>query len=397
MSVIVAHPGSQHAYRLAEALATNGALQAYWSGVPVRNSIERWRDPWNFFGNRLRNAAIPFVKRRHPTHFPLANRFVTRLALKPFTQRAFDANLNERFDRWVSRKLQASGASVVVAYEGSALETFSEARRLGMTTVLDAASLHFEWKRATSVAGSPDGDANSAMDLRKSRELERADFVLTCSPLAADSYRVAGYPADRIFVLPLGAEIDHGLRASVGARERCRFVFLGALTNAKGIHLLLDAFEQFGLEANASLAFIGRCSDASLLDRIVELSGAEYRGVVRSDSVFSALCEYDCLVMPSLRDGFGMVVPEAMSVGLPVIVSRSAGASCIVSEFPDAGKIVDAGVESIGRAMLQVANDRAWLIRGSNAARLAAQAYSWPRYAERARHIFSSIARIRTQ
>jgi glycosyltransferase involved in cell wall biosynthesis len=397
MSVVIAHPGSQHAYRLAEALAANKTLCAYWSGVPVRNSVERWKDPWNLFGKRLRNVAIPFARRQHPVGFPVTNRLATRLKAGPNLLRALDSSLNERFDQWVSYKLQSTAAHVVVAYEGSALQTFVEAKRLGMTTVLDAASLHFDWNRTVGASDAYGLAGASAGDLHKFRELEIADFLIACSPLAAQSYQTAGYPRARIFVLPLGAEIDHGLVASVGAHERCRFVFLGALTSAKGVELLLDAFELFGLKTSASLSLIGRCGDAVLLKRINAMSGVEYLGAVSAEMVFQALREYDCLVMPSLRDGFGMVVPEAMSVGLPVIVSQSAGAACIVSDYPDAGKIVVASVESIGRAMVEVTNDRGWLLRGSVAARAAARAYSWSNYAQSARGIFLSIAQRRRQ
>jgi len=54
------------------------------------------------------------------------------------------------------------------------------------------------------------------------------------------------------------------------------------------------------------------------------------------------IAEYDALVLPSLHDGWGVVVNEALLQGVPVIVSSNVGAKCMV-ESNGAGLVFESG------------------------------------------------------
>ena len=120
MKVLVTHPGRQHSHQAALALQGAGMLAGYWSGVPAAG-----------FG---RNSPVPLDPRR-------ARSFPWTPALRragPWS----DFLACRLFDRWAARGLREGGSAAVIACEISALATFERARRLGMTTLLDAPSIH---------------------------------------------------------------------------------------------------------------------------------------------------------------------------------------------------------------------------------------------------------------
>src|SRR5262249_48370951 len=70
------------------------------------------------------------------------------------------------------------------------------------------------------------------------------------------------------------------------------------------------------------------------------VDGITFHGSVARPVLFAAYKAADVLVFPTLSDGFGMVVTEAMAHGLPVITTDQAGAADLIS--PDNGRIVPA-------------------------------------------------------
>ena len=387
MKVLVAHPGIQHSHQLATALHARQRLGGFWSGVPVYDKVSNDEDIWARFASRLRDVPVPPQLRRHPAVFPLINRLTYRLfPHSPFAIK-MDDWLNSLFDTWVARRLKAVDADIVVCYETSALATFTEAKKLGVTTVMDAASLHF----LASQIASTDPRVLKINEIKK-QELLMADFVVTCSPLAAQSYVDGGVPPERVFAVPLGADNPRGLRVNVRHAGPRRFLFVGSIRILKGVDLLLDAFQKVVDEgAFATLTLIGDCTDATLRERIDSMTGVHYHGRLSPDAVTQSMALHDCLVMPSRHDGFGMVVAEALAVGLPVIVSDRAGACCVLRDYPAAGLLVSCDVAAIATAMKHFADDSDALQHASHAALEAASVYSWDAYGQRINDVIDEI------
>jgi glycosyltransferase involved in cell wall biosynthesis len=97
----------------------------------------------------------------------------------------------------------------------------------------------------------------------------------------------------------------------------------------------------------------------------------------------SRLTAADCLVLPSRNESFGMVVPEALAAGLPVLVSDRAGAAALVQEGRN-GWIVPAGdAGALAGRMLRAAGSREELGRMREDCRRSAAACGWSAYGER--------------
>jgi glycosyltransferase involved in cell wall biosynthesis len=116
---------------------------------------------------------------------------------------------------------------------------------------------------------------------------------------------------------------------SKAAAGQVHFIFLGRLIDLKAVDLLLEAFAAVVAQTDAVLEIIG---DGDLRG---ELEAQTARLGIDSSVVFSGwlsqeqcaikLQQADALVLPSLREGGGAVVMEAMAVGLPVIATNWGG------------------------------------------------------------------------
>ena len=143
--------------------------------------------------------------------------------------------------------------------------------------------------------------------------------------------------------------IHHAVAETISTPERpvpeddhrpLRIAYLGRVAPKKNLHLLVAAVaHDQGRGWRLSIAGPGSLLDtrerhepATTGDRIIRLGFLEDRGDLFRDS--------DVLVMPSDYEGFGMVAAEAMSYGLPVIVTRQSGVAEIVEEF-GAGIVIE--------------------------------------------------------
>lgn len=392
MKVLVTHPGLQHAHQLAWALEDTGRLGALWSGVPIRDP----REPPNVLSlwlyRQMRKVPIPSSRRRHNVFFPLLRRLISKI-LSPRAANAWNHRLDHLYDAWIARRIAAFKPDVVVCYENSALRTFHVAKKVGAVCVLDAASVHYQ---ASGEWIDEIGKCNpSWVDLQKQQEIELADAILTCSDLAADTYKRAGVRPDKVFPIPLGTDFPCVSESRKSDQGPCRFVFVGSLMRRKSVDLILDIFAEIHRDRiSATLTLIGGISEGDLAERISKNPCVAHLAFIPHPALFEEVAKHDVLLLPSRFDSFGLVVPEAMSVGVPALISDRVGAKCIIETHPDSGWVVPCDIGSIRRQILRLIEQRELIMIASIAARRAARDYSWPKYrarvAERIESVYSA-------
>jgi glycosyltransferase involved in cell wall biosynthesis len=176
----------------------------------------------------------------------------------------------------------------------------------------------------------------------KSLVLPRADGILTAGRDGREFALSYGVPSDRVFIVPHVIDFEHYARGSSAARssrERVRaelgvrgvtFIYVGRLWLGKGLQYLLDAFAtlQRTTAGEVSLLLVGDGVDEDLLRarcREQRLANVVFTGFHDAHSLPRLYAAADVFVFPTLGDPFGMVVPEAMACGLPVIATSASG------------------------------------------------------------------------
>jgi glycosyltransferase involved in cell wall biosynthesis len=425
VKVLVTHPGRQHSHQAALGLARSGMLAGYWSGVPA--VVEQAERVPAWLRRRFARYAPIELDPRLARWFPAtpALRRLSDELLPPAGAARIDFAACRLFDRWAAAGLRAwrvmaagragtagtAGAaggatppSAVVACEISALSTFRAARRLGITTFLDAPSLHH--RAQDRLHGTADPERLHARIIGiKDQEIALADHVLTVSDLARDTYLEAGVPAGRVHALTLGADLEL-FTPGRGREERDGggfiFLFCGAMIRRKGFDLLLDAFDRVAGELpETRLRVVGpRGGDAAAcLDARKGNPRITETGPVTQGKLAGELRRADCLVLPSRNDSYGMVVAEALACGLPVLVSEMVGAKELVAPGRN-GFIVPVGDGHGDNAAL--AERMAWCVRNREAVagmseecRKSVEAATWPAYHHRLAELLRTILRER--
>lgn len=113
-----------------------------------------------------------------------------------------------------------------------------------------------------------------------------------------------------------------------------KIVQLGRLIRLKGHHTLIDAIAKLPADA-VWLDIIGDGEERTDIEQLIEKNNLQ--GCVRilgqqsQHYVFEHLADYDLLVQPSIVEGFGLTVAEAMTAGIPVLVSDIEGLREVVA------------------------------------------------------------------
>jgi glycosyltransferase involved in cell wall biosynthesis len=118
---------------------------------------------------------------------------------------------------------------------------------------------------------------------------------------------------------------DGFLPAAEGKRPRC-FLFAGQLVPWKGIHELASAWQLY-VGRNSDPWRLKVCGTGPLLDSLKGLPSTELLGFIQPSQLPEVMNQATALVLPSLRDAWGVVVHEAAQAGLGLIVSSACGAA----------------------------------------------------------------------
>lgn len=396
MRVLLAHPTRQHSHRFARVLEEEACLDSYCTLLPDRRSfaaVPGFCDP-----------LLPEAVYRNPLEFLPAEKvrvLLGPLILQKMSSRLLPGSLRliaelltwTMFDRWVARQVRKRRPSVVIGYEMCCTRTFQVARELGIRCVLDAASFHYQYQDRVLGLDSALAMTWAGKRLRaiKEKEIELADSVICVSEAAKTSYLEAGVPAANLSVNPLGCDTQLFTPADVDDRTGgAKFIFVGTPVFHKGFDLLLACYDRLSLEHPAVQLHVA--GDAAVAGRATGGRDLVLHGKLSHAQLAKLLAGMDCLVLPSRLESFGMVVVEALAVGVPVIVSDHAGASALVQDNINGWVVASDDEEQLFQKMLECCDNVEQLrLMQANCVHSVA-AYDWSNYYERTRAIVTAFA-----
>lgn len=163
----------------------------------------------------------------------------------------------------------------------------------------------------------------------------RMSGVFAISPLANQQFRDMGVPETAIF--PFGYFVPSPDIAPAKAGQSdvsatgLKLCFVGSLILRKGLHGLIRAVRSVSAAGQAVSLDAYGAGDPSKYE--FDDDTATYRGLIPFGTASAVMAGYHAVVVPSEHDGWGVVVNEALSAGVPVVVSKNVGASAMVEKF----------------------------------------------------------------
>lgn len=297
------------------------------------------------------------------------------------------------FDRAVSRLLSARHEAVY-GFEYGSLSTFTRAREMGLRIFYDVPAPEPRFVRKLldveaarfPVLQTPYHRHTAAREdrrtARRRAEWEVADLVIAASTFTRDSFAAAGLDVSKLRIVPYGAPpaVPAG-EAMAGGSEGSplNLLWAGTFGVRKGAHYLLDAWRRHGLGRHARLRIFGAITlPDALLHPIPD--GVEFGGSIPRSELMAHYQQSDALLFPTLCDGFGMVVTEAWSRGLPVLTTPAAGASDLLREKENGLLFSPADADSLAASVCWCLDHRTdlRLMRGPSAE--TARAWQWSDY-----------------
>ena len=250
---------------------------------------------------------------------------------------------NVWFDRWTSKRIL--GSDIFLTRSSTALETIKVAKAHGIKTILyrGSSEIRFQHKirREEFTKFGLEGEYEDGRSVeRELEEYRLTDYIYTPSSYSAKTYVDSGIPAEKIIHFPLSAEKFE----SVVKKEHAgiNVVYVGSVSVAKGVPYLLEAASRLADRKDISFTLIGNISSEMEEIRKKYEGNIDYAGKVRHHKLADFYGEADFLVFPTTDDGFGQVMVEAMSCGLPVIATDHSGAPDIIEDGVN-GFVVPAG------------------------------------------------------
>ncbi len=235
--------------------------------------------------------------------------------------------VKKKYLDWIaSRQLDTGRYDLFHSWSGDCLRSLRVTRKRGIPSLLEIPTWHRDLGKI-GVKPTPKSAGRSWKEnllVERERYLEEydlADLLLVLSQKAADTFRVQGFPEDKLYYLPRGVDVE---RFKPGARPPIfRAVFSGALIERKGIHLLLEAWHRLDLK-DAELWLIGAVHDQTK-PHLQRFWRDNIRVVGSVKDVQNYLSQGTIHVFPSSLEGSAKVTYEAAACGLPQITTREAG------------------------------------------------------------------------
>lgn len=171
--------------------------------------------------------------------------------------------------------------------------------------------------------------------------LQKADGLIAISEnTKTDAVRILKLDPDRVDVIYPGVpEVYFGARPRPA--ERPYVLFVGTIEPRKNVDTLLDAWLGFRLQDDFDLVIAGSSgwAPAKTLARLAAPpAGVRYLGYVGEDELPGLTAGATAFIYPSLYEGFGFPVAQAMAAGVPVITSNT---SCLPEVAGDGALLVD--------------------------------------------------------
>ncbi|HEY4088572.1 MAG TPA: glycosyltransferase family 1 protein [Bryobacteraceae bacterium] len=239
------------------------------------------------------------------------------------------------------------------------------------------------------------------------RILKRADGIIAVSEnTKQDAIRILGLKPETIHVIHLGIP-DEYFHVTPESVERMRkaykltkpyFLFVGTIEPRKNVDTLLTAWESMpdDFRSHYDLVIAGMAgwrSDATtkrLLQAMSDNQSVRYYGYVPENDMPALTGGAFAFVYPSLYEGFGIPVAQAMATGRPVIASNVSSLPEVAGE---AALLVDPkSAGELAAAFVKMAESPGLAEQLGAIGAERARHYSWPRAAGLALRFFSGIS-----
>ncbi len=363
LDVIISSGGKFHAYEIVRAALRAGCLRRFITTIFDRHEVDIPR-------RYVRQIVLPELLGMGIQRLPSAGSMALSYLVR-----------DNLFDLLARRHID--GGTIFNVFNHFGLFSMRRAKQLGLKTLVERSSahpvVHYQILSEEYARYGLRFSKTYRLLFRKHiREYEEADAIVVPSEFVWRTMVAQGVPESKLRRVHFGFDPQRFSPAPEAKTDRIfRVLFVGAISLQKGVQYLLEAFRQLNLP-DAELVLVGgRFPDSRVF--LPQYEGL-YRHIpfVPQEQLPAIYQQASVFVLPSLQDGFGMVVYEAAACALPVIITQNVGAAIRDGEDGFVVPIRDA--EALADRLLLLYRDEALRRAMGRSAREYVQQYTWEAY-----------------
>lgn len=227
-------------------------------------------------------------------------------------------------------------------------------------------------------------------------DLRVADCLHATSEEEAKFMRDYGL-TNPIAVIPNCLDVSKYPHPRTSSNTKLQFGFTGRLNPIKNIDLLLAAWNRLGDKTtNSHLTLIGdgeRNYVETLKDYVKQkqMKNVTFTGFLSGERLYNMIRSLDFQILPSKSENFGMVVPEALICGVPVIASK--GTPWSILEERACGWWVDATIDSLANVLIRAMDtqEEKRIVMGQTGRELVLEKFSSDAVARKMKELYDWI------
>jgi alpha-maltose-1-phosphate synthase len=392
-SIVVTHPGTQHSRHTAYGLQKAGFLKLFVTTFYLKKTGITWLI-CNKATKIFRLKILKKITGRTSNQIEdslvksfLSIEVVCHIAsklpiLKNYSEQISDIK-NLTFDHLTATSIRGLEIDAVICYDTCSKKMFRTAETKNACKILDQSIGHLAHGAKLLEEEKllhPDF-SDSIPTIPRSRieycieEAKAADAILVASNYARMTLNEIGIASEKIYTINYGADVTRFSPAPEKS-GKFRFLFVGAVTQRKGVKYLLEAFKALKLK-DAELIIAGPIvGSGNGLKNYSEIF--TYRGQIPYAEIPEIFRSADVFVLPSLHEGGVIASHEALASGLPVITTPNAGS--VVRDNIDGFIVPIRDVDALMEKMLLLYQNKELRKELSINARSRGIEFTWDKY-----------------
>ena len=402
MKVLLVHPGKQHSFETAKALKDAGVFYKY-----VTTVYDKKYSLTHKFKSLLRGKNLKKANTRSCLYlndddiiqiYELWGLLVLLVSKISFLSKLyFHLNLS------LSNHFADKAAKIAVREDVDAIIVYDGISRKGLEYIKKKAP-HIKTIMDVSISMRPFMKANFERDMDVyhhdvfyeeeaylwinkyeqviRNELKYVDFFFVPSKIVCQSLAYCGVEKGKVRIVPYGVNtslFDFCKKEYID-QTPLKLIYVGQISYRKGLHHILSIIKRY-YKNIVEISLAGAFNEHnSIYKQYKESSNIHFLGFVTRDILAKEYQNADVFVFPTLGEGYGMVVLEALSTGTPVLISNLAGGNDAITNYEN-GIVYDGLSEKKLKESLDwfIANKKLLPQMSMNARNMALK-YTWEQY-----------------
>lgn len=348
MKIALSTIGKFHTFDLARELHNRGLLAGLATGYP-RFKLKNEGIPENMI------QTFPWVQAPY-MGFPWKNRLPKSVIQEWENISALT------FSAWIGRNLPH--CDLYVGLSGSTVSAGRTAHRHGGRYICDRGSAHIRvqdqlLRDEYMLWDVPYFGIDPRAIAREEEEYCEADCITVPSNFAMRSFLEQGVATEKVRLLPYGVNLSRFQPVDKPVNGQFDVLFVGGMSLQKGVQYLVQAYKKV-VHPKKSLTFVGAFNQdliTVLKSRGVWPADARVVGHMPQAELKNMMSRSHVMVLPSIQEGFGMVMAQSMACGCPVISSKNTGGDDLFTDGQEGYIVPIRDVGALAQSMQQLADD----------------------------------------